>query len=134
MKKKLIKRILLDVMKYQHECCSVCESYGQNLPQCKCMTDAECTEHIIKLAKKAVKECCKDSFEEYKEIDIKTLSEASWSKNKYYFGWYEPEAARPYGPCKAVFKTKYTNEQLYIEAYKNAVNDILQLINYQEKY
>ena len=42
-------------MKYQNECCSVCESYGQNLPQCKCMTDAECTEHIIKLAKKAVK-------------------------------------------------------------------------------
>lgn len=55
MKKKLIKKILLDVMKKQNECCSVCEMYGQNLPQCKCMADEECVNHIIKLAKKAVK-------------------------------------------------------------------------------
>lgn len=55
MKKKLIKKILLDVMKKQNDCCSVCEMYGQNLPQCKCMADEECVNHIINLAKKAVK-------------------------------------------------------------------------------
>ena len=54
MKKKLIKRILMDVMKYQHECCSVCEMYGQKLPECKCMRDEDCVNHIIELAKKAV--------------------------------------------------------------------------------
>lgn len=68
MKKKLIKRILLDIMKYQNDCCSVCESYGQNFPQCKCMTDAECTEHIIKLAKKMLKRNKKDSFGCHKKL------------------------------------------------------------------
>lgn len=55
MKKKIIKKILMDVMKYQNECCSVCESYGQKLPECKCMTNEECVKHIVKLAKKVIK-------------------------------------------------------------------------------
>ena len=55
MNKKLIKRILFDMMKHQNEFCSVCEIYGQNLPECKCMTDEKCVEHIIKLAKKVVR-------------------------------------------------------------------------------
>lgn len=60
MKKKLIKKILLDVMKTQNECCSVCEMYGQNLPQCKCMTDEECVNHIIKLAQNGGYNTCKN--------------------------------------------------------------------------
>lgn len=55
MKKSLIKKILLDVMKKQIDCCSVCEMYGQKLPECKCMKDEDCVEHIIKLAKKAAR-------------------------------------------------------------------------------
>lgn len=56
MKKKLIKKILLDIMKYQNELCSVCEMYGQKLPECKSMRDEDCVNHILELAKKRVKD------------------------------------------------------------------------------
>lgn len=55
MKKRHIKKILLDIIKYQNELCSVCELYGQKLPECKCMRDEDCVNHIIELAKKAIK-------------------------------------------------------------------------------
>ena len=47
MKKKLIKKILLDIMKYQNELCSVCEMYGQKLPECKSMRDEGCVNHVL---------------------------------------------------------------------------------------
>ena len=56
MKKKLIKKILLDIMKYQNELCSVCEMYGQKLPECKSMIDEDCVNHILELAKKRGKD------------------------------------------------------------------------------
>lgn len=55
MKKKLIKKILMDVMNQHIECCSVCKMYGQNLQECKCRTYKQCVKHMLKLAKKAYK-------------------------------------------------------------------------------
>lgn len=55
MRDKLVKKILLDVMDLSGDCCAVCKKYGQILPECKCMVNTDCVNHLIKLAKKAVK-------------------------------------------------------------------------------
>lgn len=46
---KTMKTILLDVFKKHGDLCSLCEVKGQKLPECKCMKDNECLEHIIEL-------------------------------------------------------------------------------------
>ena len=46
----------MDIMKYQNELCSVCEMYGQKLPECKSMRDEDCVNHILELAKKRGKD------------------------------------------------------------------------------
>ena len=43
-------------MKYQNELCSVCEMYGQKLPERKSMRDEDCVNHILELAKKRGKD------------------------------------------------------------------------------
>ncbi|MCQ2589255.1 MAG: hypothetical protein MJ179_02420 [Treponema sp.] len=46
-----LKEIIIDVLKKHGELCFLCENKGQKLPECKCIKDEECLEHLIKLYK-----------------------------------------------------------------------------------